>query len=121
MRLPERVEDPTLVGVRGALVWSAGDDGGGVRSVLVGHVVDCEGILVVAVADVPSEVLRIGSSVDNALCVMDIAILRSAARSSGLRWIRHIDEDKATSTSSGTRSSADGNGVVLLLVNDNVV
>lgn len=67
--LPHGVEDPALVGVGCADVRSARDDLSGVGAVLVGHIVDGEGVLVVAVADVTAKVLLVGSAVHNALGV----------------------------------------------------
>jgi hypothetical protein len=55
--LPHGVENPALVGVGGTDVRSAGDDLSGLGAVLVGRIVDGEGVLVVAVADISAEVL----------------------------------------------------------------
>ena len=67
--LPHGVENPALVSVRGTDVGSARDDLSGVGTVLVGHVVDGESILVVAVADVTAKVLLVRSAVHNALSI----------------------------------------------------
>jgi len=67
--LPHGVENPALVGVRGTDVGSARDDLSGVGTVLVGHIVDGESVLVVAVADVTAEVLLVRSAVHNALSI----------------------------------------------------
>jgi hypothetical protein len=56
-----------LVGVRGSDVGGARDDSAGFGAVLVGYVVDGQGVLVVAVADVAAEVLLVGAAVDDAL------------------------------------------------------
>jgi hypothetical protein len=55
------------VGVRGSDVGGARDDPAGVGSVLVGHVVDGQGVLVVAIADVAAEVLLVGAAVNDTL------------------------------------------------------
>ena len=55
------------MGVRGSDVGGAGDDLAGVGTVLVGHVVDGQGVFVVAVADVAAEVLLVGAAVDDTL------------------------------------------------------
>ena len=55
------------MGVRSSDVGGAGDDFAGVWAVLVGHVVDGQGVFVVAVADVAAEVLLVGAAVDDTL------------------------------------------------------
>jgi hypothetical protein len=57
MSLPHGIENPALVGVGGTDVRSAGDDLSGLGAVLVGHIIDGEGVLVVAIADISAEVL----------------------------------------------------------------
>lgn len=112
------VEDPALVGVRGALVRDAGDDRG-VR--LVRHVVDGQGVLVVAVADVGTLVLRVGAPVDQALGVVDVAVLGGATRRRQVLEVSQVDEDETRGARRVARLGADGDGVVLLLVGDDVV
>jgi hypothetical protein len=67
--LPHGVEDPALVGVRCTDVGSARDDLSGVRTVLVGHIVDGEGVLIVSIADITSKVFLVRSAVNNALSI----------------------------------------------------
>jgi hypothetical protein len=55
--LPVFVNDPALVGVGGACVRGAGNDGCGAYALLVGYVVDGKGILVVTVAYVAPVIL----------------------------------------------------------------
>ena len=67
--LPHGVENPALVGVGCTDVGSARDDLSGVGTILVGHIVDGEGVLVVAIADVTAEIFLVRSAVHNALSV----------------------------------------------------
>src|SRR5690606_38219909 len=85
------VEEPALVGVRCALVGSARDDGG---VAAVGHVVDGEGLLVVTVANVTAEVLLVGSLVRQALSIVHVAVLGSAAGGSGVGGVLQVDKDE---------------------------
>lgn len=122
--LPVGVEDPALVGVGRALVGCAGDDGGGVEALLVGDVVDGQGVFVVAVADVTAVVLLVGSTVDNALGIVDVAVLGRTALLVGLGDVVDVNEDETTGAgviAASTATATDGNSVALLLVGDNVV
>lgn len=66
--LPHGIEDPTLMGVRSTDVRSARDDGTSVTEAnLVGDVVDGQGVLVVAVADVTAVVFGVRAAVFDAL------------------------------------------------------
>lgn len=121
MRLPVRVEDPSLMRVRGALVRSAGDDGGGVRALLVGDVVDGQRILVVAVADVAAVVLLIRTAVDDALRIVNVSVLGGAAGSERLSRVVHVDEDEASSARAVSWRGTDGYCIVLFLVDHDVV
>lgn len=47
--------------------------GGGVGAFFVGYVVDCQGVFVVAVADVTAVVLFVWAAVDDALRIVDVA------------------------------------------------
>lgn len=67
--LPHGVKNPALVSVGSADVGSARDDLSGLGTVLVGDIVDGEGVLVVAVADVTAKVLLVRSAVHNALSI----------------------------------------------------
>lgn len=117
--LPLLVEQPTLVGVGGTLVGGTGDDGG---VGLVSDVVDGEGVLVVAVADLAALVLSVGTVVDDTLSIVDVAILRVASRASGVGGVGQINEDQASSTGRiGPGGSADSVRPVGFLVDDNVV
>jgi len=114
------VKNPTLVGVCSTLVRDLGDDVGDVG--LVSHIVDGEGILVVTVADVTALVALIGSTVDNALRIVDVTITLGASKRLGLGRISEIEEVKTGSTV-GVCSwlSADGDSVLELLVDNNVM
>lgn len=63
MGLPHGVDDPSLVRVCRSGVRRAGDDGASVRPVLVGHIVNGQGVFVVAIADVSAIVPLIGPTV----------------------------------------------------------
>jgi hypothetical protein len=103
----------------------------------VGDVVDGEGVLVVAVADVTAVVysqsvhilravhtwtlrtLPVGSAVDDALSVVGVAVLGRTALKVWLGWVIHVDVHGTTTASviaTGTTTAAKGNSVVLLLV-----
>jgi hypothetical protein len=144
--LPHRVEDPALVGVGCTDVRSARDDLAGVGTVLVGHIVNGESVLVVAITDIAAKVFLIRSAVHNALSVcgfelaqrskihvtwqplgpltMCVTILRSATSLVGLSGIINVDEDGTTCTSrvaTSAATTANSNGVVELLVGNDVV
>lgn len=70
--LVQGVEYDALVGVCCTFVAGVGQDDG---SFLVGYVVDGEGVLIVSVADLTACELCIRAAVDEALCVVDVAIL----------------------------------------------
>jgi hypothetical protein len=123
--LPHGVENPTLVGVGSSDVGCAGDDGTGVTEAdLVGDIVDGQGVLVVAVADVTTIVLLVRSTVDNALSVVSVAVLTVATRDVRLSGIVHVDEHGSTGAgvvTAGATASTAGDGVVLLVVCDDCV
>jgi hypothetical protein len=123
--LPHGVENPTLVGVGSSDVGCAGDDGTGVTEAdLVGDIVDGQGVLVVAVADVTTIVLLVRSTVDNALSVVSVAVLTVATRDVRLSGIVHVDEHGSTGAgvvTAGATASTAGDGVVLLVVGDDCV
>ena len=101
--LPVTVENPALVSVGNALVGSLGDDLDVLlvldivaiflldmdpQFVTLNESLHCERILVVSVANVPSEVLEIGSTVDQALGI--------AVENTGLAKQLHKDLIKLT-------------------------
>jgi hypothetical protein len=113
------------VGVRSTDVRSARDDGTGVaKTFLVGDIVDGKGILVVAVANVATIVLLVGATVDNALSIVCVAILTSAALDVGLGGVFHVDEHGSAMTgivATGSTTSTVGDSVSELLIgNDSV-
>jgi hypothetical protein len=119
MGLPVLVGDPALVGVRGAGVGSAGDDGSSADTLLVGDVVDGQSVLVVTVADITSVVLLVRTTVHDALSVVSVAVLGRATLNVRLGDIISVDEDGSTSTgvvTTGTSTAAKSDSVVLLLV-----
>jgi hypothetical protein len=119
MGLPVLVGDPALVGVRGAGVGSAGDDGSSADTLLVGDIVDGQSVLVVTVADITSVVLLVGTTVHNALSIVGVAVLGCATLNVRLGDVISVDEDGSTSTgvvTTRTSTAAKSDGVVLLLV-----
>lgn len=114
------VKNPALVSVRSTLVRNLGDDVGDVG--LVSHIVDGEGILVVSVADITALVTLVGSTVDNALSVVHVAIALGTSKRLGVGRISEIEEVQ-TGQAVGVCSwlGADGNGVLELLVDNNIV
>jgi hypothetical protein len=119
MGLPVLVGDPALVSVRGAGVGSAGNDGTSADTLLVGDVVDGQGVLVVTVADITSVVLLVRTTVHDALSVVSVAILGCATLNVRLGDVISVDENGSTSTgvvATGTSTAAKSDGVVLLLV-----
>jgi hypothetical protein len=136
MGLPVFVGDPALVSVGGADVRSAGDDLAGADALLVGDVVNGKGVLVVAVADVTSlemvrcasdeickivtyVVLLVGSTVNNALSIVGVAVLGRATLNVRLGDVVGVDEDGATSAgvvATGASTAAESDDIVLLLV-----
>lgn len=121
MGLPVQVENPSLVRVGSTLVGCARDDGGGLRACLVGDVVDGQRVLVVAVADIAAVVFLVRASVDNALRVMHVAVLRSATFRVGLGRVVHVDEDETRRTRRRARLGTDCHCIVKLFVYHNVV
>lgn len=113
-----RIEDPALVGVGGALVASARDDGG---VSLIGDVVDREGVLVVTVADINSTVALIRAAVLEALRIVDVSILGLVAGREGLRRVGEIDEDHAALESAVAGGGADGDSVLEVGVDNDIV
>lgn len=116
------IDKPALVAVGVANVRGAGDDDG---VLLVGHIHDSQSVLVECEADLALIVLLAGSSVDDALSVMYIAILANATGRRGFFGIGNIDHEEATSASGvagiGTGSTTDSVDHVDFLVRDDVV
>ena len=116
------IDQPALVGVGVAVVGRAGDDGG---VDLVGHVHDGEGVLVEVEADLAAPVLCRGALVDDALGVVDVAVLGDAAGGGGLGGVGDVNDEHAARAGGvagvGAGAAADGVDEVLLLVRDEVV
>jgi len=87
------VDDPTLVRVCVTDVWGRADDR---RLLLVGGIVDSQGVFVVTEADLFTHVFRVGALVDHTLCVVNVAIETYKAKSSCQHvvlvtsWVRSI-------------------------------
>lgn len=109
-----RVGEPALVSVGGTGVGSAGDDTDGS---LNGDIVDGEGILVVTEADLTVAVDGIGTSIDDALSIVDVTIGGSTAPVDGSGRVGNIKHVKTTAAPVG----ADGVDHVGGLVGDDVV
>lgn len=117
--LPLSVEDPTLVSVGSTLVAGNGDDA---RVGLVGDIVDGEGILVVAIADVMAQVLLMRAPVNEALSIVDVAIVAVAAEQGRVGGVLEIEEDEtATALGVNAGTATDDGAVLPLLVGENVV
>ena len=116
--LPLKIQDPSLVSVGGSLVRCAGENSG---VLLVGDIVDGQGVLVVAVANVTAYIFLIRAFVYKALSVVDITVLGSTARRCWVGDVSKVDEDQASTASGRTRRGTNCNGIVLRLVDDNVV
>jgi hypothetical protein len=112
------VEDPALVGVGGALVAGDGDELG---VLLVGDVVDGEGVLVVAVADLAALVLLVGALVDQALGVVDVAVGGRTAGGGRVGGVAEVKEDETTAALGGARAGTDDVGEARLVVGEDVV
>jgi len=80
-----------------------------------------QGVLVVAVADVAAGVLRIGAAVHEALSIVDVPIARGAAQTLRLARIFEVEEYETGAAGIGPRGSANGNAILLLLVDHHVV
>lgn len=122
--LEVRVNVPALMGVCTLAVKTfVGDAGHDSRLLLVGHVVDGEGILVVAEADLAALEVLVDAAVDDALGVVDVAVLARAAEESGLSRVLDVYHDE---TAVGARAACVGGGAdnengVGLFVGDDVV
>ena len=81
------VDDPALVRVCVADIWGRADDGG---LLLVGGVVDSQGVFVVAEADLLTHVLGVRALVDHTLCIVNIAIETYKAKSSSQQAVSDI-------------------------------
>lgn len=112
------VEDPTLVSVGGAFVGGNGDDFG---ERFVSQIVDGEGILVVAVADLTTKVLGVGATVDEALSVVNVAVLGSTSRAGDLGGVAHVEHVNTGSASVVTGLGTNDVGEVGLRVGKDVV
>lgn len=87
------VKEPSLMGICESFIADLGDDGG---VLLVGHVVDGEGVLVVAEADFLAAVGPVRTAVDNALRIVDVAVVGRAALVNGVGRVRDIDHVETT-------------------------
>ena len=104
------------MGVRCAFVRCAGDDGGSVETLLVSDIVDRQGVLVVAVAYVAAIILLVRSAVLDALRIVNITILTSAAGAVRVGNIFDVDVDQSSSTLAVARLGANRDSVAELLV-----
>lgn len=81
------VDDPALVRVCVANVRGRTDDGG---VLLVGGVVDSQGVFVVAKANFLANVLRVRALVNDTLCVVNIAIASCGVKSTSQQIVSNI-------------------------------
>jgi hypothetical protein len=119
--LPVAIENSTLVGVLSTDIRGARDDTRSILAGLVSHVVDGESILVIAIADIASEVALVGATVDEALGIVHIAVLTCAARGCRPSDIAEIDEGEASTACTVARSSTDRYSIAKFFVDNNVV
>jgi hypothetical protein len=94
------------------------------ETLLVGDIVNGQGILVVTVTDVTAVVLLVWATVDDALSIVCVAILASTALHVWLGGIFHVDEHWSTLTgviATGSTTGAVSNCVSELFVGNNGV
>ena len=126
--LPLLIVHYALVDVLCAGERGDGDDVSEI-ALLVRHFVDGQCVFVVAVADVAPVVPLVWAAVDEALCVVDVAVAGGAARGEGMSGVGHVEEDEAAAAGQVATDAdgfvaadgADSHGVVELLVDDDVV
>lgn len=131
-----------LVSVGGTFIRGHRDD---LRVLGVGHIVNGQGILIVAVADVAAEVLLIGALVNKALrlrevsvsnfplepintsilielaYIMGVAIVGVASEPDRVGGIRNVEHDGSRATRVSARLRANCEEKVLVLMDNNVV
>lgn len=107
--------------VRGTLVGCTRDDGRGVEAFFLCDVVNREGVFVITIANVTAIVLLIRATILDALRIVDIAVLTSAARAVWVGNVVDVDVDQSSSAFAVARLRANGNGVAKLLVLQDVL
>ena len=128
------------MGVGRALIAGAGDDVGDVG--LVGHIIAAaavlanqvycmwkiitnlhgEGVLIVAIANVTALVTLIGAMVDQALSIVDIAVIGGTSEAHKVLWVANVEEVEAgLAKGVSARLATHGGKVAQLLVHYNVV
>lgn len=111
------VNKPALMGIGSTLVGGAGDD---LHRGLIGNIVNSERILVVSKADLVALVLFARALVDNALGIMNVAIIIDAALVDRLSRVGDVDHVEASLTRPSA-SSTDSVDHLGLFMGDNVV
>lgn len=106
------------MGVVCAVVGSTGDY---FRGRFRCNVVNCEGVFIVSVANLAADVFGVGAFVDEALCIVDIAIFGGASGLAWVRGVRDVDEDEAAFAGRVTGLRTGGDDVVGGLGDDDVV
>jgi hypothetical protein len=119
--VPVALGPPALVHVRGAGVGQLGEDLGRGLAVLGGGVVDGDGVLVVADADVAAAVTAVRPVVGHALGVVHVAVLAGTAGGAGVCRVLEVDVLQAGAAGLVAGLGADGNGVLVVPVDDDVV
>ena len=84
------VDDPALVRVCVADVWGRADDGG---VLLVGGVVDSQGVFVIAETQLLANVLRVRALVNDTLCVVNITIASCGVKNTSQHIVSNIPLD----------------------------
>lgn len=119
--VPITLGPPTLVGVRSTGVGELGENLGGRLAIFGSGVVDGNGVLIVANADVAATVAAVGAVVGNTLSVVDVAVLASTAGSGGLARVLEVDVLQTSGASLVAGLSTNGNGVLVIPVDDDVM
>lgn len=82
---------------------------------------DGERVFVVTVADLFTLIPSIRTFVDQALCIVNIAILGSAAWRGGVAWVAEVEENQSTTAGGVARSRAHDIRETCLIVGQDVV
>jgi hypothetical protein len=115
--MPVALRPPALVGVSGARVFEAAEH---LRVGLVGGVPDGDAVLVVSDANVTTIEAFVFSIERDALGVVCISIRGSTARLVRVGGIIEVDVLHAGSTSLVTRLCTNGNGVLVVPIDDDL-
>lgn len=116
--LPLFVEDPPLMRVSGSFIGSSRDNS---RFELIRDIEDGECILIVRVTDFATDEFGVGSTVNETLGIMDVAVLPCAAWAGRIGDVRHVDENNTSSAGGISWRGTNREDEVGFVVGDNVV